>query len=215
MTPAAWAEREFPLPLLQFLADDRRLTPRKSRLFACACARMVWRTVTEADSQRAVEIAERFADRLESHIGLRIAQRFAQDHCDTFPSNMPLQLAFLTAEPEVHVAAVAHTTFEVMVPDYHERSGPAGKAANRRLANLVREIFPFPDRPFDPAWQTAAVLELANGMYGARDFTAMPILADAIEEAGCSDADLLSHCRDLNGEHFRGCWLVDLVRGEL
>jgi hypothetical protein len=47
-------------------------------------------------------------------------------------------------------------------------------------------------------------------MYDDRDFRAMPILADALEEAGCDNQDILSHCRE-PGEHVRGCWVVDLV----
>ena len=51
-------------------------------------------------------------------------------------------------------------------------------------------------------------------MYEARDFGAMPILADALQDAGCEDAAILDHCRDANGVHVRGCWVVDLVLGK-
>ncbi|HYH67576.1 MAG TPA: hypothetical protein VD866_22960 [Urbifossiella sp.] len=54
---------------------------------------------------------------------------------------------------------------------------------------------------------------LARGMYESRDFGPMPVLADALEDAGCADADVLAHCRG-DGPHVRGCWVVDLVLGQ-
>lgn len=79
---------------------------------------------------------------------------------------------------------------------------------------LVRDIFGNPFRPvaFSPGWRTAAAVALAESMYQARDFAAMPILADALQDAGCENEDILSHCRG-PGPHVRGCWVVDLVTG--
>jgi hypothetical protein len=76
----------------------------------------------------------------------------------------------------------------------------------------LRDIFGNPFRPvtFNPTWRTEHVVGLAAKMYDDRAFAAMPILADALEEAGCGDADILSHCRE-PGIHVRGCWVVDLV----
>jgi len=51
-------------------------------------------------------------------------------------------------------------------------------------------------------------------MYESRDFAPMPVLADALEEAGCDDAAVLAHCRDPQAPHVRGCWVVDLVLGK-
>lgn len=61
-----------------------------------------------------------------------------------------------------------------------------------------------------PAWRTDTVVTLARQMYEARDFGAMPILADALQDAGCDSADVLAHCRG-PGPHVRGCWVCDLV----
>ena len=66
----------------------------------------------------------------------------------------------------------------------------------------------------DPAWLTSTVVALAQGMYDSRDFSAMPILADALQDAGCNLVDILRHCRDEKGSHVRGCWVVDLVLGK-
>jgi hypothetical protein len=79
-------------------------------------------------------------------------------------------------------------------------------------AELIRDIFGNPFRPVasDPAWLSTPVVDLARTMYESRDFLAMPILGDALEEAGCSDADVLAHCRG-DGPHTRGCWVVDAI----
>lgn len=79
---------------------------------------------------------------------------------------------------------------------------------------LVRDIFgnPFQRAVFDPSWRTEVVVGLARGMYEARDFGPIPVLADALEDAGCADIDILGHCRGPS-PHVRGCWVVDLVLG--
>src|SRR5918994_3446369 len=66
---------------------------------------------------------------------------------------------------------------------------------------------------FDPSWRTSTAVGLARTMYESRDFAAMPILADALEEAGCDSPDVLAHCR-ADTPHVRGCWVVDLVLGK-
>src|SRR5262249_38292549 len=84
--------------------------------------------------------------------------------------------------------------------------------ADSARSALLRDICGNPFRPidFDPAWRTKYAVGIASKMYLDRDFEAMPILADALEEAGCDNADLLVHCRE-PGTHVRGCWVVDGV----
>jgi hypothetical protein len=67
--------------------------------------------------------------------------------------------------------------------------------------------------PFNEEWRTSTAIALAQQMYDSRDFSAMPILADALQDAGCDSADILDHCRGA-GPHVRGCWVVDLVLGK-
>ena len=80
---------------------------------------------------------------------------------------------------------------------------------------IARDIFGNPFRPIAlvPAWRTATVISLAQAIYDGRHFDRLPILADALEDAGCTDAAILDHCRQ-PGEHARGCWVVDLVLGK-
>jgi hypothetical protein len=79
-------------------------------------------------------------------------------------------------------------------------------------STLLRDIFGNPLRPVavDPSWLTSTVIALAEGIYAERAFDRMPILADALMDAGCDNDDVLTHCRD-SSEHVRGCWVVDLL----
>ena len=93
-----------------------------------------------------------------------------------------------------------------------------GFAVERRLqCGFVRDIFnPFRPVTIDPAWLTwndGTVVKLAESIYDERAFDRMPILADALEEASCTNADILAHCRG-RGPHVRGCWAVDLILGK-
>jgi hypothetical protein len=82
-------------------------------------------------------------------------------------------------------------------------------------ADLIREThgFPFGDREFDPRWRTTEAVALARHTHEERDFRAMPILADALQEAGCGEPRVLDHCRDGSVAHARGCWVLDRVLG--
>lgn len=104
----------------------------------------------------------------------------------------------------------------------HNRVPPRGPEARafgagerQAQAGLARDIFGNPFRPvtFSPALRTDTARALARQMYESRDFSAMPSLADALQDAGCEDGQVLGHCRG-DGPHVRGCWVVDLVLGK-
>ena len=80
---------------------------------------------------------------------------------------------------------------------------------------MLELVGPNPFRPvaFSPEWRTDTAIALARQMYESRDFGAMPILADALQDAGCDNDDILCHCRT-EQTHVRGCWVVDLVLGK-
>jgi hypothetical protein len=88
----------------------------------------------------------------------------------------------------------------------------AGPDGRRRVADVFRDVFgdPFAPPPLDPAWRTATAVGVARGVYADRAFDRLPILADALEDAGCDSPAVLAHCRD-GGPHVRGCWVVDWV----
>jgi hypothetical protein len=95
----------------------------------------------------------------------------------------------------------------------------SGKVVGERIqADLLRELIgnPFRHISFDPAWlawNNRCIERIAQAIYDERAFDRMPILADALEDAGCDNADILNHCRS-GGEHVRGCWVVDLLLGK-
>jgi hypothetical protein len=87
---------------------------------------------------------------------------------------------------------------------------------------LLRDIIPNPFRPVsvDPGWLSPTVLQFARATYderrlpgGTLDSSSLVILADALEEAGCTDSAILEHCRG-PGPHVRGCWVIDLLLGK-
>jgi hypothetical protein len=93
--------------------------------------------------------------------------------------------------------------------------GRLEKACDENVS-LLRDVFgnPFRSVTFSPSWRTDTAVSLAKQMYESRDFSAMPILADALQDAGCDNDEVLSHCRDAEQPHVRGCWVVDGVLGK-
>ena len=103
-----------------------------------------------------------------------------------------------------------------MVQGYDHAESENRDLAHPMMIRLLREAFgnPFRPRRQDPAWlawNDGAIRKMAQTIYDDRAFDRLPLLADALEDAGCTDADILSHCRT-PGDHVRGCWVVDLVR---
>jgi hypothetical protein len=85
-------------------------------------------------------------------------------------------------------------------------------------ASIIRCILgnPFRANTISPPWlfwHEGTISRIASAIYDVRAFDRLPILADALEEAGCTNADILNHCRQ-PGEHVRGCWVVDLLLGK-
>ncbi len=86
-------------------------------------------------------------------------------------------------------------------------------------AALLRDVFRYPSRPLvlRTEWlylNGATVRQIAEGIHAAQAFDRLPFLADALEDAGCHEEELLRHCRS-NGEHVRGCWALDFLLGQL
>lgn len=88
-------------------------------------------------------------------------------------------------------------------------------AQNREFRALVWDVVGNPYAPvrLRDEWRTSTALALARGMYQSRDFAAMPILADALQDVGCNEDRVLDHCRG-TGNHVRGCWCLDLLLGK-
>ncbi len=205
MTEAEWLACNNFVPLL--LAAGPRLTDRKLRLFVCSDKR--YSGLPYPWGLAAIELAERVAD------GLATDQERAEGAA-----------AVLEWEPQgeqerEEQASVAHVLladagFFARLPTAFQWP-PTGDMPPPEpwMCDRFRDIFgnPFCPVTFDPSWRTTTAVAIANHMYQTLEFGAMPILADALQDAGCDTQDILDHCRG-PGPHVRGCWLVDLVLGK-
>jgi hypothetical protein len=107
------------------------------------------------------------------------------------------------------------TGYQGWTPHLTARWDKQGNKARAAFAHLLRHIIgnPFHPAKIDRSWLTPTVVKLSQAIYNERSFDRLPILADALEEAGCTNTDILNHCRG-DGLHVRGCWPVDLILGK-
>jgi len=231
---ADWDDCDDPKWMLEFLRDTDTASDRKVRLFGVACARRYLHLTRDHRVAEAVDVAEQFADGLVGDAELsnarKAAQQAAQDG-DGPPRPVKPRWERRVASFAYYVAArrameaawiVPQLAFKVLVWNAGVWDARDGQAidldAGTIHCGIIRDIFVYPLRPapaVDPswlAWNGGTVAKLAAGIYDGRRFADLPILADALEEAGCADAAILAHCRG-PGEHVRGCWVVDLLKG--
>jgi hypothetical protein len=188
---------------------------RKLRLFACAAVRGIWPHLTDERSRRAVEVSERYADGLAGVDELRTAREEAESPLGSGGGVGAPQAAATVVEEDVRRATqvIVHVSSAPLPPSAGvQKIRSRWDAEFRRLCDVLRDIFGNPFRPvtLDPAWPTRVAVGLAQGIYDERRFGDLPILADALEEAGWTDQNVLSHLRRPTG-HVRGCWALDLV----
>jgi hypothetical protein len=204
---------------------------RKSRLLAVAFCRRVWHLFRDDRLRRAVEVAERYADGLATEGELAAARETVEAASGPQGGDWRTlgTAAFDTTAVEPwagDAAGAAATNVGLAAAGLAERPDPSDGAAwsaycdgesgeEAVQCDLVRDVFGNPFRPvtFDPRWRSADALALAQGIYAERAFDRLPILADALEEAGCTEKAVLDHCRR-SAVHVRGCWVVDLVLGK-
>jgi hypothetical protein len=205
--------------MLNFLRD--RATDRKLRLFACARGRSVWRHFTDERSREAILTAERFADGAATFADLLAAHRDAADAVNEIPLSAGRRDSITRRQADRNwgAKAAAEVARHAADPEWDVRTAARVVAWNKgatryALSNHLRDIFsPFRSAPFDPAWLTSTVLAMACYAYDSGDFSAMPILADALQDAGCEDEEVLTHCRG-ESVHVCGCWVLDAILGK-
>jgi hypothetical protein len=198
MSEAEWNTSTDPTPMLELLQG--KASDRKLRLLLVACCYLEYRK--SKTGIPAFDIVERFADGQATLNDVR-THWLTPGSVNQFAwPERPLEWAasFVTQCPRS----------EEDVEEDQEGYPPAIE-----LPPIFRDIFGNPFRPvtINPAWRTSNVTALAQSIYADRAFNRMPILADALEDAGCDNADILNHCRQ-PGEHVRGCWVVDLLLGK-
>jgi hypothetical protein len=222
MTEADWLAATDPRPMLKLLHD--KAIDRKLRLFSCACCRRGWHLLGDKRSRQAIEVAEQYADGLVGEEELALTSVLAEEafQSTSWSDNGGANKLVTSAARGITAPTTEQSIFDDdMLPGFVTNAvllmgdSDDPEMERREQSSLLRDIIGNPFRPItaDPAWLTPGVVALARRMYDARDFSPMPILADALQDAGCEQADILAHCRG-DGPHVRGCWVVDLVLGK-
>jgi hypothetical protein len=214
MTEAEWDVDESSERMLNFLAEQNA-SLRKLRLFAVSCCQRIQHVLTAEQTREAVAIAERYADgkaTLEQLHGASEAVRLIANNLDGHFQNAADAILHC-AEEDIRENVMPVTFCAVDALWITTRQDSEKERAVQ--PHFLRDIFgnPFRSLTIDPSWQTSTVVALAEGIYQDRAFDRMPILADALQDAGCDNEDILNHCRQPS-EHVRGCWVVDLILGK-
>jgi hypothetical protein len=235
MTETEWLTTRLPLYLLREYPAE--WDGRKALLFWCACLRRVWRLVPNERVRRLVEAVENSPDAPAD--ALRPEVEAVRRHLSSDALGNPRgpdwirfhadywTLGALVHPPPEPLLATARNAVERAIDDALRRAPPDLEPADRfRLSedaeaaekawqcDLIREVFGNPFRPVDVSpWLTSDVVALARGIYEEKAFDRMPILADALQDAGCDDVNVLDHCREPR-EHVRGCWVLDRLLGK-
>jgi hypothetical protein len=201
---------------------------RKLRLFAFACCHHIDRSRIDPRSLNALEVAERalegWATDEELRAAIRISHRVLDEHLRLLAELG--ELSKEQAEPQTAANVINWAISNLSSPSetslcvchaakYAQQLGDEETVRRWQagvLCDILGEQEPLPI--LTPSWLTSDVLALATGIYDSRDFCAMPILADALQDAGCDCDDILNHFRDPNATHVRGCWALDLILGK-
>lgn len=224
MTEQEWLCCTDPGPMLDSLQG--KVSDRKLRLFACACCRHIWDLLTDARSRRAVEVMESYADGSATEKQRQATQTAAEevwnpgeeddadlDNGPAWAADVLIRGQFIGDQWVIKGKAWASIVVEAA------QQGGLRKSKKQAQAILLRDILGNPYRPLlvNPGWQTSSVTALAQCAYGERilpsgifDPDRLAVLADALEESGCTDADILNHLRG-PGPHVRGCHVVDTL----
>jgi hypothetical protein len=226
MKDTPWRECNDPDAMLAMLGD--KACPRRLRLFSVACCRRVWHLLEESAFREAVQAAERFALGESTDKQLDAAwQATFRDRQEDGLSDDPLANArFWAADAASQTACDLDRASSVASGAAWAASWasslPADEAFDRERAvqcDLLRCLFGDPSRPMLVveaawlAWGDGVVARLVRSIHDSRRFEDLPILADALDEAGCDDEALLSHLRG-PGPHVRGCHVIDWLTGK-
>jgi hypothetical protein len=221
MKEREWVECEDVEALLAFLRG--KASDRKLRLFAAACARSVWHLLGDKWPRKAVRLSELLADSLATEEEHRKAVEAAGRLGNKSPPGewAPGKVALWRLAHDAARASLCPPgpglRGTVVLSAVAADDQALREEVSHRPCDLLRDIFgPLAFRPVTVApavlaWGDGVARHMAEGIYEERAFDRLPILADALEDAGCADAELLGHLRRSDVPHVRGCWGVDAV----
>jgi hypothetical protein len=228
MDEEEWLRCFDPSAMLRFV--QRLGSPRKLRLFACACVREIGPFVRETSCRVLVPLAEDWVDgKVSQEEWDRACGAAAEDARITLGTTSGLyrqadtgwkiRCAARAVEALCfpHASLAAHYAHRAALDHWPFQDPVWDEEVRRAHLRILRDLFGVPHRPPAPLdsawlkWKQGTIRAMADLIYEQRSFEDLPILADALEEAGCTNPVLLGHGRQ-PGEHTRGCWLVDLMR---
>lgn len=231
MNEAEWLACADPMPMLERLRGSA--SDRKLKLFAVACCRRIDLLVVEDESRSAIDLCEVASDHEVPEQQRMLAYWRSHGPVVEFAARQERVLSEAAAAAErcieggleageilANVTTVAKRAANAETLARRE-GGYVGLSADgleplEWQARLVRCLFGplgFRQLGLDPSWLTSDVLALSQCIYDERTFDQLPILADALTDAGCGDEDILNHLRS-DGPHVRGCWVIDLLLGK-
>jgi hypothetical protein len=230
MNEQQWEAAEDPIDMLLRPPPGISATDRKIRLFSCACCRRIW-DKTSRENRAVVEFAEQYADGLASGEELAIQEKACRlyqdvDDPEILPEDRPPEYWCDVACWHSVTARAVDGYYEVCDATRRVARDRSGEWEDEVQARLLRDLFgPLPFRRITISsavlsWNDATAIRLAQAAYDQRELPAgildkgrLGVLADALEEAGCTDQVILSHLRGPE-PHVRGCWVVDLLLGK-
>jgi hypothetical protein len=215
MSEAQWVACESWVDFLKVLPADA--SARKLRLFAVACCRRLPGLAER--STEALDVAERHAEGLADRWALRRAYMKAYGvvvHHEDNPGDEQGHNAAQAVAWAVVAEGIGPREITAYAAYYAGRAVPGVAERGAQFRLLADTLLAPPSATVSPAWLAwngGTVGDLARAIEKEQAFDRLPILADALEDAGCADAALLDHCRG-PGPHVRGCWVVDLILGK-
>jgi hypothetical protein len=212
MTEQEWLATERPWLMLHTIQSSRP-SERKVRLFNAAICRRFWDHLPES-SQAILSESEALADGLVQATDEMALCWQANEIVAPFDRQYPTK-QFPSDEVRIQRWAAVAVCYAVLPNDLWGAVAALGEISpieKEPYSIIFRDVFANPFRPvvLDHSWLTPKAVALAQQIYDNRAFDRLPVLAGALEEAGCQDEDTLAHCR-APGPHVRGCWVVDLI----
>ena len=178
---------------------------RKYRLFSCNCVYSIWDRLEDERSKKAVEIAELFADGKATKEELIQARNAASAASASYAA---FDFDSYAAYAAAYAASYAAYAAASASASYAAYASYASYAAYGEF--LLEEMF---HKEEFTKWKNNNITQIAENIYENKQYELMPILADALEDSGCNNENILLHCRGEN-KHVRGCWVLDGVLGK-
>ena len=221
MTEAEWLACSDPIAMVDLVRW--KASERKQRLFACAFVGHYGHMLRSESSRAAIKVSEAFADQRATKEELKRTRRAAAsaargDHRRWKAYKWVARAAKGAASVDI---ACYLTPIVDALGRATEGQARDGASEHLRLAGSLHldiiGLRPNGSKVSVPpsvlGWADHTVSRIAQGIYDDRAFDRLPILHDALLDAGCDDEAILSHCREA-GRHVRGCWVIDLLLGK-